>query len=467
MASCPRMIIIFNILIWMAEYDWRSTVAAPQAHLITALPGQPSVRFKQYGGFINVDPANDRHLFYYFVEADVASPLLLPLTLWLNGGPGCSSLGGGAFTELGPFHPNNRGDGLISNLYSWNKVSNMLFLESPSGVGFSYASLNDTEGSSDDSKTANQNLAFLLNWLQEYPEYQASKLFLTGESYAGHYIPQLSDLIFKYNQNPTHGFSLNLQGIAIGNPLLNYGLDTNATYSFLWSHGVISDKTFEGIKSSCDFSNGYPSSKTDIRIGHNLHAHDVSNLTEMMDMGCSGFLRKSQMETGRINIFDVTLDVCKPSMMKQQLMLQKMVPRTTKSESVDVCTDDEVVMYLNRQSVQHGLHANTSELPRRWNACSTIDYVFQDQLQDMLPLLAELLLKGLKIWIYSGDQDSVVPLTGTRTQINMLADKLGLSSTVAYSPWYAHGQVIISFLYESFLHLMLDHVSSPPSPTGD
>ncbi|KAH7372438.1 hypothetical protein KP509_17G004300 [Ceratopteris richardii] len=176
----------------------------------------------------------------------------------LNGGPGCSSVGGGAFTEIGPFRPHLGGRRLALNPYSWNKGA---LLYSPSGVGFSYSKTNDTYGKPDDTKTARQNLAFLLAWLQKYPEYQVSDLFLTGESYAGHYIPQLSDLIMNYNRNPIHNFSLNLRAIAIGNPLLNYGLDTNATYSFLWSRGVISDETYEGIKTLCEFSHGYPANE--------------------------------------------------------------------------------------------------------------------------------------------------------------------------------------------------------------
>ncbi|KAF3616603.1 putative serine carboxypeptidase-like 53 [Capsicum annuum] len=73
---------------------------------IHKLPGQPPVRFEQYGGYVTVDESAGRAFYYYFVEAQ-RSKESLPLLLWLNGGPGCSSLGYGAFQELGPFRIGN------------------------------------------------------------------------------------------------------------------------------------------------------------------------------------------------------------------------------------------------------------------------------------------------------------------------------------------------------------------------
>ncbi|MCH94946.1 serine carboxypeptidase-like 42-like, partial [Trifolium medium] len=89
-------------------------------------------------GYVDIDVKHGRSLFYYFVEAE-DHPHKKPLTLWLNGGPGCSSLGGGAFTELGPFYPTGDGRGLRRNSKSWNRASNLLFVESPAGVGWSYS----------------------------------------------------------------------------------------------------------------------------------------------------------------------------------------------------------------------------------------------------------------------------------------------------------------------------------------
>nr|XP_015220534.1 PREDICTED: lysosomal protective protein [Lepisosteus oculatus] len=120
---------------------------APDADEIKYLPGlekQPG--FRQYSGYLNV--SGSKHLHYWFLESQ-KDPAGSPVVLWLNGGPGCSSLDG-LLTEHGPFLIQDDGASLKYNPYSWNTIANMLYLESPAGVGFSYSDdkdyvTNDTE----------------------------------------------------------------------------------------------------------------------------------------------------------------------------------------------------------------------------------------------------------------------------------------------------------------------------------
>ncbi|MBA0759150.1 hypothetical protein Gotri_022072 [Gossypium trilobum] len=83
------------------------------------LPGQPEIEFRQFSGYIDIDPDAGRSLFYYFVEAE-KDPLDLPLTIWLTGGPGCSSVGD-SFVGIGPFTTTNNAHALKINPYAWNK----------------------------------------------------------------------------------------------------------------------------------------------------------------------------------------------------------------------------------------------------------------------------------------------------------------------------------------------------------
>ncbi|GAA0165323.1 serine protease [Lithospermum erythrorhizon] len=178
---------------------------------ILSLPGQPIVNFDQYSGYVTIDPNALRALFYYFAESE--NPTTKPLVLWFNGGPGCSSIGNGALMELGPFRVNPDGKTLWQNKYAWNKVANIIFLESPAGVGFSYSN-RSSDYVTGDEQTASDSYTFLVNWLERFPEYKTRDMFIAGESYAGHYVPQLTKLIL-HNNKLTNQTIINLKGIAV------------------------------------------------------------------------------------------------------------------------------------------------------------------------------------------------------------------------------------------------------------
>lgn len=73
------------------------------------------------------------------------------------------------------------------------QIANMIFLESPAGVGYSYS--DDGNYFTDDDQTAQDNYAAVQNFFVKFPEYLPNPLFLTGESYAGMYVPMLAYLI--------------------------------------------------------------------------------------------------------------------------------------------------------------------------------------------------------------------------------------------------------------------------------
>ncbi|XP_031473926.1 serine carboxypeptidase-like 42 [Nymphaea colorata] len=390
----------------------------PVEDLIHRLPGQPKVGFRQFGGYVTVDKKAGRSLFYYFVEAEEHADHS-PLTLWLNGGPGCSSIGGGGFTELGPFFPRGDGRSLQKNHQSWNKASNLLFVESPAGVGWSYSNTS-SDYNTGDASTALDMYKFLLGWYEKFPEYKSRALFLTGESYAGHYIPQLASVLLDHNRHSS-GFTFNIKGLAIGNPLLNLEVDTPATYEYFWSHGLISDETGLMIKKECDFHNYTDSSK--------------------LSPSCKNAVSDADDEVGDyINNYDIILDVCYPSLVQQELQLRKWASKI--SVGVDVCMTYERRFYFNLPEVQHALHANRTKLPYSWSMCTgLLNYRDEDSSINILPVLKRIIKHGIPVWIFSGDQDSVVPLLGSRTVTRQLAADLGFKITVPYGAWFYKGQV--------------------------
>ncbi|EEP81202.1 carboxypeptidase Y [Uncinocarpus reesii 1704] len=159
---------------------------------------------KQYSGYLD-DNASGKHLFFWFFESR-NDPKSDPIILWLNGGPGCSSMTG-LFMELGPSRVNRNID-LVYNPHAWNSNASVIFLDQPANTGFSYS----TSPVSNTVSASKDVYAFLRMWFQQFPEYSELPFHLAGESYAGHYIPQFASDILAQG-------GLNLKSVLIGNGL--------------------------------------------------------------------------------------------------------------------------------------------------------------------------------------------------------------------------------------------------------
>jgi carboxypeptidase C (cathepsin A) len=155
--------------------------------LVTDLPGLSyDPGFKQFSGYLTVDEDHGRKIHYWYVESQ-GSPSEDPVVYWTNGGPGCSGLLAFGY-EHGPYFYSQTGK-LSPNPYSWNKVANMLYVEQPAGVGFSYSEI-ETDYSMDDKKTSVDNYVLIREFLKRFPERQNNDFYVTSESYGGHYMPQ-------------------------------------------------------------------------------------------------------------------------------------------------------------------------------------------------------------------------------------------------------------------------------------
>ncbi|CDS04150.1 hypothetical protein LRAMOSA07105 [Lichtheimia ramosa] len=170
----------------------------------------------QYSGYID-NLETDDHLFFWFFESR-NSPSTDPLVLWLNGGPGCSSMMG-LWMELGPCLVDKTGNETVRNEYSWNSVANVIFLDQPVNVGYSYGKTKIKTS----KESARDVYAFLQLFLGQFPEYASNPFHITGESYGGHYLPALaSEIIAKNKVADENGLlTLPFESMAIGNGWTN------------------------------------------------------------------------------------------------------------------------------------------------------------------------------------------------------------------------------------------------------
>ncbi|XP_059314075.1 serine carboxypeptidase 1-like [Lycium ferocissimum] len=372
-------------------------VGSKEDDKISALPGQPSgVNFDQYSGYVTVDANAGRALFYYLAESS-HEPTTKPLVLWLNGGPGCSSFGNGGMVELGPFRVNKDGKTLWLNPFAWNNAANVLFLESPAGVGFSYSNTS-SDYTTGDEKTKKDSFTFLVNWMEKFPEYKHRDFYIIGESYAGHYVPQLAQLILSHKKSEPN-LVINLQGIATGNARLDDEAMSRGTYDFYWTHALISDEVHGGIVSNCNFS------------------AEASN-----SEACYEYI--AQADSSQANIYDYNTysQLCNSSAYFAHPI-----------DGFDPCSADYVFNYLNTAEVQKAL--NVRDIPHSWYSCGGVSW--QDSPDTVLPIIQELMQSGIRVWIYSGDVDHILSVTTSRYAI----DKIKTPVKTPWYPWFFQGEV--------------------------
>ncbi|XP_012496131.1 PREDICTED: probable serine carboxypeptidase CPVL [Propithecus coquereli] len=178
-----------------------------ESSLVSPFPGQ---NVKSYAGYLTVNKTYNSNLFFWFFPAQV-QPADAPVVLWLQGGPGGSSMFG-LFVEHGPYV-------ITSNMtmrtrdFPWTTTLSMLYIDNPVGTGFSFT--DDTHGYAvNEDDVARDLYSALIQFFQLFPEYKDNDFYATGESYAGKYVPAIAHYI--HTLNPPTRLKINLKGIAIG-----------------------------------------------------------------------------------------------------------------------------------------------------------------------------------------------------------------------------------------------------------
>ena len=265
------------------------------ADLVKQVPGfEKHKGFKVYSGYLQVAgpvAGYDSLAIHYGLHTSMRDPAKDPLVTWHQGGPGGSSLYG-AYTEMGYFQVDD--NGTHTNDQSWNRVANMLYLESPAGsddpLGFSTCSRGGHVALScswNDTSQAEAYAHTLASFVTSFPEFKENDLYLTGESYAGQYVPNIAHYIV--NHEPFKS-GLNLKGIAVGNGCWG-GTATDVTCNgpnaeqndidMYFGKGLVSKRTYKAVYAACDF----PMEKISVKCGLQLE--------------------KATAEVGPHNIYDI------------------------------------------------------------------------------------------------------------------------------------------------------------------
>jgi len=391
------------------------TVAEITKDEIKSLPGwDGALPSRQFSGYLDIGVS--KHMHYWLVECE-NDPKTAPTVLWLNGGPGCSSLDGLVY-EHGPFRINATDPSkLIRFNYTWAKLANMVYLEAPAGVGFSYSG-NHTDYNTNDDLTAMDNVAAMNAFFKAWPEWKGNDFFITGESYAGVYVPTLAEGILWSEGNGTW-MGAKLKGIAVGN---------GCTGNQIGVCGGQRDQFETEYLLATAFIN--TTLKTQIRQTCNW---------DKISRECESLMQTMHKTVGHVNLYNVYGECIRGSEAQQYGALYNKAPwskRFPQVDGPDACIDSILgSAWMNQPSVIKATHVVKQPFP--WSTCGNqIHYrsTRPNLPRDTYPFL----VNNIKVTIYNGDWDACVPYTDNEAW----TEGMGFPIKHAWHPWTYNGQQV-------------------------
>jgi carboxypeptidase D len=377
-----------------------TSAVSAEDHLVTSLPGLDTASFlsKQYAGLLPVDGSDKSFLFYWLFEAD-EKPEDKPLVIWMNGGPGCSSMDG-LFLELGPLRVDPGGkagaDRVSVNPHGWHHAANILFLDQPVGTGFAY-----TKSSAycrTDQQINDHFYYFLKEFFRLHPQYTRAPegvgaagpattrpLYLAGESHAGHYIPYMAEDLLRRNADGARTLTVDLRGAALGNP---------------WTDPF----------TQYDVS--------DFMHGLGLLTHGQKNKCKETERVCQAALKRGHLSEGSCyGLLDKAIAAASDGHVAPSMYDTR---RYVSSQSQFPPGKHELEAYLNRADVRAALH--TTSTPQKFVECADPPYLAL-QKQDgkgATAQLAAVLNAGVKVVVYVGQFDVICNHLGVEKMLEHL-----------------------------------------------
>ncbi len=358
-------------------------------HLVANLPGLND-NVKHYAGLIMADSKHGGKFFYWLVEKPT-NPESAPLVIWLNGGPGCSSMDG-LFLELGPFRLDGKEKSSIKmNPNSWHTQANMLFIDQPVGTGLSYT--RGKAGYAGSDEVINDHFyEFIQNFFKIHTKYvlpdgggTTRHVYFAGESHAGHYIPNMVKHLLEKNKADA-GIKVDVQGAALGNPWVDPKNQYDAS-ELAHSLAIISkgqQNHLDEQKARC---------QKELRTGKYTSRTCFGLLDDIISASTAGGLPKVLMYDARKYVHST---------------------RDFPPGKADV------ERYMNRGDVRRALHVEESTQRFRECADPPFDALAHQDGKGATTELAYVLDAGVRVLVYSGQYDLICNHLGTEAALRGL-----------------------------------------------
>lgn len=347
---------------------------------------------RYHSGYFRLERTYDAHMFFFLFEPRDHRKENSPIVLWMTGGPGCSSEMA-IFYENGPWKLERGQDGEIQlkeREYSWDSSATMIFVDQPINTGFSYSE-NPDDRCYDEACVSKDMVDFLAALLDARPDFKGRDFFVTGESYAGHYVPAVAFEVFQASRgmDSERRLDISLKGLAIGNGLTNPAIQYGAYPEFAFQHGLIDEMSKNEMMSI------YPACKYALET---CDTYSIAIECYVAVQFCQATMFSPILvENPDINVYDFR-----------------------KTCEGDLCYDFSLLEeYLNQDHVKEMFGVQKNMV---WEECNM--QVHEDMMADWGHRfdieLPEMMEAGVRVMIYAGDKDIICNELGNRQWVDAL-----------------------------------------------
>ena len=336
---------------------------------------------KQLSGYFKIKASKSKNYFYWFFESR-SNPSSDPTMIWLTGGPGCSSLLA-LMMENGPCSVQDDMT-LKKNLFSWNSKANIMWIDQPAGVGFSYGDVSEYDTS--EKQVGEDMYEFLQAFFEAHPIYSKQKFYVFGESYGGHYVPAVAYRIYQGNKHLTgSNIRINLAGIGIGNgltdPAIQYKYYPEMAFKNTYNVQAITQSEYNTMKKAIP-----------ICVKMIEMCQKVKQACFVAEMFCNAALVSPYQLSG-LNVYDIR----------------------EKCHKFPMCYDfSNVEKFFDLESTRKALHV--TEKSAKWKSCNMVVHAgfTYDWMNNFDTLVTPMLEDVIRVLVYAGDADFIVNWMGCK-----------------------------------------------------
>jgi len=342
----------------------------------------------------------------------------------------CSSMVGG-MNEQGPFTLAFRSDGspgyeLKRNPYSWNEGAHLVFVEQPIRVGFSVAAAN-ARRIKDEGEISQDFARFVKSFLTVFDEFQGAEVFITGESYAGMYIPYMASYILKHQSksNLLGEININLKGVAIGNGAIDPYQDLSYA-EYAYSHGLIPQAARDYIEDYAEKCYDKATSQKGKKGGKSADCNTLAMVLEAAG-------QPNEYDTGTFNGYT---RIIQPGGVFERFFNDPIVQEFLHVRGNDL----PGINFVPESSSDSSFYA-----PERWVVCNdqVTEEISKGDVSSSIPALKYLIAQpDFRVLLYSGERDLNTNFLGTLHVLEKgMLDLKRPWTSAARSLWRFNGDV--------------------------